>query len=327
MAVLQVGADGKAPAGAKVGDTIKTAGGDFKITGGSAGSWKSEKASAPAVTQNRPNSSGGSKVNKAGLSGQALTMADHLDNYGSYVAGLGNADLTARYNDKVNYFNNLGADQKHTAGVYRPTAVTNYGAANLGASKEAYDYRFDERTGKEVGNLNLINPNYDVFRDSKYNLLSGRIDQQFSDTYRDLVNSGKIEPDEETRQWFMSYRAGAEDKLMKNYTDNGMLIGADTPYRQAVPFGAPVTDIVAAPITRPAQAKVPVRPAQVPGQVSAPITHGAEPKGGSSYGATTPGANSSFNNLNVAELKITARGTGVAALYAQQKLRSLNIPW
>lgn len=46
MAVLQVGKDGKAPAGAKVGDTIRTAGGDYKITGGSAGSWTSEKVSS-----------------------------------------------------------------------------------------------------------------------------------------------------------------------------------------------------------------------------------------------------------------------------------------
>ena len=43
MAVLQVGKDGKAPAGAKVGDTIRTAGGDYKITGGTAGNFTSTK--------------------------------------------------------------------------------------------------------------------------------------------------------------------------------------------------------------------------------------------------------------------------------------------
>ena len=50
MAVLKVGADGKAPAGAKIGDTIKTAGGDYKITGGTAGNWTSTKVTAPTTT-------------------------------------------------------------------------------------------------------------------------------------------------------------------------------------------------------------------------------------------------------------------------------------
>lgn len=45
MATLQVGKDGKAPKDAKVGDTIRTAGGDFVIKGGTSGNWKSEKTS------------------------------------------------------------------------------------------------------------------------------------------------------------------------------------------------------------------------------------------------------------------------------------------
>lgn len=40
---LSVGADGKAPKDAGVGDTIVTAGGSFKITGGTPGNWQSEK--------------------------------------------------------------------------------------------------------------------------------------------------------------------------------------------------------------------------------------------------------------------------------------------
>ncbi|MDD4565535.1 MAG: hypothetical protein PHE79_08720 [Eubacteriales bacterium] len=63
MAVLQVGKDGKAPAGAKVGDTIKTAGGDYKITGGTSGNWKSEKVTTP-----KPPSGGGGSGSKSGSS-------------------------------------------------------------------------------------------------------------------------------------------------------------------------------------------------------------------------------------------------------------------
>lgn len=44
MAILKVGTDGKAPKEAKVGDVIVTAGGNYKITGGTAGNWSSEKA-------------------------------------------------------------------------------------------------------------------------------------------------------------------------------------------------------------------------------------------------------------------------------------------
>lgn len=68
MAILKVGADGKAPKGAKVGDTIQTAGGNFTITGGSSGNWTSTRTSATANSQgNAPSGlSTGTIVNTAG---------------------------------------------------------------------------------------------------------------------------------------------------------------------------------------------------------------------------------------------------------------------
>ena len=68
MAILKVGADGKAPKGAKVGDTIQTAGGNFTITGGSSGNWTSTRTSANANSQgNAPSGlSTGTIVNTAG---------------------------------------------------------------------------------------------------------------------------------------------------------------------------------------------------------------------------------------------------------------------
>lgn len=47
MAILQVGKDGKAPSTARVGDTIVTAGGNFKITGGTVGNFTSQKVTSP----------------------------------------------------------------------------------------------------------------------------------------------------------------------------------------------------------------------------------------------------------------------------------------
>jgi len=41
--ILKVGVDGKAPADARIGDYIQTAGGAFKITGGTAGNWSTAK--------------------------------------------------------------------------------------------------------------------------------------------------------------------------------------------------------------------------------------------------------------------------------------------
>ncbi len=52
MATLKVGADGKAPSTAKVGDTIVTAGGSFKITGGTTGNWTSQKVPAAVAAVN-----------------------------------------------------------------------------------------------------------------------------------------------------------------------------------------------------------------------------------------------------------------------------------
>jgi hypothetical protein len=47
MATLKVGADGKAPSNAVIGDVIDTGGGFYKITGGTPGNWQSEKVTDP----------------------------------------------------------------------------------------------------------------------------------------------------------------------------------------------------------------------------------------------------------------------------------------
>ena len=47
---VQVGSDGKAPAGLKAGDSVKTGGGTYRITGVNAdGSYQSQKVAAPAA--------------------------------------------------------------------------------------------------------------------------------------------------------------------------------------------------------------------------------------------------------------------------------------
>ena len=71
MATLKVGADGKAPANAKVGDTIVTAGGNYKITGGTSGNWTSEKVSGSGSNSTQkpgvvPGKTGGSNNSSSG---------------------------------------------------------------------------------------------------------------------------------------------------------------------------------------------------------------------------------------------------------------------
>ncbi len=75
MAILKVGADGKAPKGAKVGDTIQTAGGNFTITGGSSGNWTSTRTSASSSSNG--SSSNGSSSNKNAYSGTGV-ISDYL---------------------------------------------------------------------------------------------------------------------------------------------------------------------------------------------------------------------------------------------------------
>lgn len=68
MAVLKVGSDGKAPAHAKVGDVIETAGGNYKITGGTAGNWTSEKVTGNTASGGTDGGSSGG-YNSTGFSG------------------------------------------------------------------------------------------------------------------------------------------------------------------------------------------------------------------------------------------------------------------
>lgn len=96
MAILQVGKDGKAPAGAKVGDTIKTAGGEYKITGGSAGSWTSEKVSSGGANSSNSKNSGSSGGSSSSSnipynigSAKGQQIADNLSAGQSYQASDG----------------------------------------------------------------------------------------------------------------------------------------------------------------------------------------------------------------------------------------------
>lgn len=52
-----------------------------------------------------------------------------------------------------------------------------------------------------------------------------------------------------------------------------------------------------------------------------------EPKSGPSYGPTMPQAGHPFNSFSIPELKIIARGTGTASLYAQKMLREMKEIW
>lgn len=168
-------------------------------------------------------------VNKSGLSGQSAVMASHLDNYLRDAVASGNQNLISYAEDKVRQFNSLNADQKYLAGQYRPTQVDNYRAANLGAAKDVYSYRYDPRTGKEYGNLNLANPDYDVFRDDKYKLMPMLIEQQkrdaLADYQRNAIQSGKDWTADDTA-WLLSYFEDQDAKLRKGYRSDGYMEGS-----------------------------------------------------------------------------------------------------
>lgn len=80
MATLKVGADGKAPSNAKVGDTIQTAGGSFTITGGSTGNWTSQKQTAPAATPKPTNTSSGGSSSSSGSSSGSTDWSSAIMN-------------------------------------------------------------------------------------------------------------------------------------------------------------------------------------------------------------------------------------------------------
>lgn len=116
MAVLQVGADGKAPSDAKIGDTIKTAGGDYKIMGGSAGKWLSEKVSETVSAPVGTSRSGGSSrtgysapatstwqdaMAKTYSGGPAAIQAE-IDRAAKVLASGNSTEATSRYWSQMN---------------------------------------------------------------------------------------------------------------------------------------------------------------------------------------------------------------------------------
>jgi hypothetical protein len=154
MAVLQVGKDGKAPAGAKIGDTIKTAGGDYKITGGEPGNWKSEKITTP-----KPSSGGGSgssgnkvKVNPDGKAPKGLPVGTIVETAGGDYEITGfNPD--GSYKSKKVTAGNVAADNNQPerpqasaiAGSKTPTTFMRNG-------QEVKGYIQDGKTYDEQGN-------------------------------------------------------------------------------------------------------------------------------------------------------------------------------
>jgi hypothetical protein len=156
MAVLQVGKDGKAPAGAKIGDTIKTAGGDYKITGGTAGNWTSEKVTAPK---------GGGSGSNSGSSGNKVKVNPN----GKAPSGLsvGTIVNTAGGDYKIIGFNPDGSyrSERVTAGNIatnnnqpdKPQASTVSGSVKtpttfLRNGQEVKGYIQDNKTYDEQGN-------------------------------------------------------------------------------------------------------------------------------------------------------------------------------
>lgn len=192
MAILQVGANGKAPAGAKVGDTIKTAGGDYKITGGTAGNWTSTKVpsspSSPTPTSGTKSSSGGSSSssnnsNKSSSSStpytyqigspEGIKQANNLAIGGTYNARDGsvwkkNADNTISVTTKSGqtYASNYVPQAATPASNYKTTTYRDP------TGKTQTGYIIDNQTFKDIEGKERIDYGSRVTTNGKEYLMS-----------------------------------------------------------------------------------------------------------------------------------------------------------
>lgn len=284
-------------------------------------------------------------VNKNGLTGQSAVMAGHLERFVKEAEASGDATRIARAKDKADNFNSLGSEDKYKAGTYKPTQVTDYRAGAGSKVAGSNDYRYDERTGKEYGNKNLIDPEYDLVRDNRYSDLGTYLDQRFRDEHADLVNSGQLDPSQETKDWFFSFRNGAESKLMEGYHPNGQSMKSNAFYYPDL--NAELA--AAAPVIKPVYTNpgtkgkdrhgdvdldhggkvTPLNPAYVGGSkygdapyvpTPPPAFNGLEPKSGPSYGDPAYGK-------EIAQLIALARNGGFGAAEARRKLLLRGIDW
>ena len=130
---MQVGSDGKAPAGLKAGDSVKTGGGIYRITGVNAdGSYQSQKVAAPAPY---------GYTDYDGLKRTSEDSTDYAANYKNYLnaGNLGAQDVLDR-------LKNEQAAEGHKS------ALDGYMDQYGGKAEEIRDY-IDAQTRQNIANL------------------------------------------------------------------------------------------------------------------------------------------------------------------------------
>ena len=219
---VQVGSDGKAPAGLKAGDSVKTGGGVYRITGVNAdGSYQSQKVAAPAP------------YGYTDYDGLKRTSEDSTDYAASYK----------------NYLNagNLGAAQ--TALQQRSLKLGGQPDSWQQSAQDVLDRLKNEQAAE--GYKSALDGAMDQY-DSKADAIRDEIDAQTRqnianlDAQRDLVRQAGAQADAAALQNYYSAvnpnGAGAEQRAALGLSDSGLTetaqIAAANAYQGAVSSNA-----------------------------------------------------------------------------------------
>lgn len=219
---VQVGSDGKAPAGLKAGDSVKTGGGVYRITGVNAdGSYQSQKVAAPAP------------YGYTDYDGRTRTSEDSTDYAASYK----------------NYLNagNLGAAQ--TALQQRALKLGGQPDSWQQSAQDVLDRLKNEQAAESY--KSALDSAMDQY-DSKAQAIRDEIDAQVKqnianlDAQRDLVRQAGAQADAAALQNYYSAvnpnGAGAEQRSALGLSDSGLTetaqIAAANAYQGAISSNA-----------------------------------------------------------------------------------------